>query len=90
LASLETSEFTRARLESGCCSIFDIICELNLGAELFTSVLKSGEVAVYAVLELIRKAIGGTVQKEDAESPSLKLILSDYTIPNVYKECKGT
>jgi hypothetical protein len=79
----------RTRLESGCYSLCDIMCELrNLEARLFPSVLKLGEGPVHDMLELLSKAMNGNLHEEDLEMPSLKLVVSDCAIPTCCKECK--
>jgi len=74
----------RAKMESGCHSLCDIAADLrNLEIKLFPVVLHVGQGEVHAMLELIGKAMSGTIQKKDIDLLPLQPVLVDCTIPRV-------
>lgn len=78
---------SRTKLESGCYSICDVMASLrSLEVRLFDQLLKIGEGEVHALLELIDKAMSGTLKEEDIDLSGLKAVLADCRIPSVCQE----
>lgn len=75
---------TRAELESGCISVCDVTSDLrNLEVKLFDILLGLGEGEAHTMLELISKAMSGSMQEDDIDVPPIKVVLSDCAIPSV-------
>jgi len=74
----------RAKMESGCHTLCDIAADLrNLEIKLFPAVLHVSQGEVRAMLELIGKAMSGTIQENDIDLSPLQPVLVDCTIPRV-------
>jgi len=74
----------RAKMESGCHSLCDIAADLrNLEIKLFPAVLHVSQGEVHEMLELIGKAMSGTIQENDIDLSPLQPLLVDCTIPRV-------
>jgi hypothetical protein len=74
----------RTSLDGGCSSLCDITADLrDLENRLFQVLLNISEGEVHAMLELISKAMSGTLQQEDVDLSPLKVVLADTTIPSV-------
>ncbi len=74
----------RANMESGCLSLCDIAADLrNLEIKLFHVFLRVSEGEVHAMLELVGKAISGTIQEKDIDLSPLRPVLVDCTVPRV-------
>jgi len=74
----------RIRMESGCHSLCDIAADLrSLEITLFPAVLRLSEREVHVMLELIGKAMNGTIQEKDVDLSPLKPVLVDCTIPRI-------
>jgi hypothetical protein len=72
----------RTKMESGCHSMCDIAADLrNLEIRLFPAVLHVSQGEVHAMLELVGKAMNGTIQEKDIDLSPLKPVLADCTIP---------
>jgi hypothetical protein len=81
---LEDLTLARTNLESGCSSVCDITADLrDLENKLFEVLLHVSEGEVHAMLELISKAMSGTLQQKDVDLTPLKVVLADTTIPSV-------
>ena len=81
---LQDLTLARTRLDSGCSSICDTTADLrDLENRLFVVLLHISEGEVHAMLELISKAMSGTLQQEDVDLSPLKVVLADTTIPSV-------
>ena len=81
---LQDLTLARTRLDSGCSSICDTTADLRaLENRLFLVLLHISEGEVHAMLELISKAMSGTLQQEDVDLSPLKVVLADTTIPSV-------
>ena len=81
---LQDLTLARTRLDSGCSSICDTTADLrDLENRLFLVLLHFSEGEVHAMLELISKAMSGTLQQEDVDLSPLKVVLADTTIPSV-------
>ncbi len=81
---LQDLTLARTRLDSGCNSICDTTADLrDLENRLFLVLLHISEGEVHAMLELISKAMSGTLQQEDVDLSPLKVVLADTTIPSV-------
>ena len=81
---LQDLTLARTRLDSGCSSICDTTADLrDLENRLFPVLLQVSEGEVHAMLELISKAMSGTLQQEDVDLSPLKVVLADTTIPSV-------
>ena len=81
---LQDLTLARTRLDSGCSSICDTTADLrDLENRLFLVLLHISEGEVHAMLELISKAMSGTLQQEDVDLSPLKVVLADTTIPSV-------
>lgn len=74
----------RASIESGCHSLCDIASDLrDLEIKLFPVPLHVSEGEVHAMLELIGKAMNGTIQEKDIDLSPLRPALVDCTVPRV-------
>jgi hypothetical protein len=74
----------RTNLESGCSSVCDITADLrDLENRLFEVLLHTSEGEVHTMLELISKAMSGTLEQRDVDLSPLKVVLADCTIPSV-------
>jgi hypothetical protein len=72
----------RRKMESGHHTLCDVAADLRiLEIELFPLLLRVGEAEVNKVLELIRKAMNGTIPESDIDFSRLKPFLPDCTIP---------
>ena len=81
---LQDLTLARTRLDSGCSSICDTTADLrDLENRLFLVLLHISEGEVHAMLELISKAMSGTLQQKDVDLSPLKVVLADTTIPSV-------
>jgi len=75
---------TRARIESGCESLCDIAADLrSLEIKLFPVLLSVSEGEVHTMLELLGKAMNGSIEDRDMDLSPLKPILVDVSIPKV-------
>ena len=80
------NELTLARtnMESGCGSVCDVTADLrDLENRLFQVLLHISEGEVHTMLELIGKAMSGTLEQRDVDLSPLKVVLADCTIPSV-------
>lgn len=79
---------TRTQIESGCYSICDLANELRkIEQPLFAKLLKFGPQETDNFLELLSKAIGGKISKEDLDISGAAPILQDcLTLPCVCRE----
>jgi len=74
----------RASMESGCHSLCEVAADLrDLEVRLFTVLLHVSEGEVHAMLELIGKAMSGTIQEHDIDLSPLKPMLVDCAIPRI-------
>jgi len=74
----------RAKMENGCHSLCDIAADLrSLEIQLFPAVLHVGQGEVHVMLELIGKAMSGTIQENDIDLSLLQPVVADCTIPRV-------
>jgi hypothetical protein len=74
----------RTNLESGCGSVCDVTADLReLENRLFEVLLRVSEAEVHTMLELIGKAMSGTLEQKDVDLSPLKVVLADCTIPSV-------
>jgi hypothetical protein len=81
---VEDLTLARTNLESGCSSVCDITADLrDLENRLFETLLHISEGEVHTMLELISKAMSGTLQQKDVDLSPLKVVLADATIPTV-------
>ena len=81
---LQDLTLARTNLESGCSSVCDITADLrDLENRLFETLLHISEGEVHTMLELISKAMSGTLQQKDVDLSPLKVVLADTTIPSV-------
>jgi len=81
---LEDLTLARTSLESGCTSVCDITADLrDLERRLFEVLLHISEGEVHTMLELIGKAMSGTLEQKDVDLSPLKVVLADCTIPSV-------
>jgi len=75
---------TRTNMESGCGSVCDVTADLrDLENKLFETLLHISEGEVHTMLELISKAMSGTLEQRDVDLSPLKVVLADCTIPSV-------
>lgn len=75
---------TRARIESGCESLCDIAADLRrLEIELFPVLLNVSEGEVHTMLELLGKAMNGSIQERDIDLSPLRPTLAEVSIPKV-------
>ncbi|MFX0016391.1 MAG: hypothetical protein ACFFBQ_17120 [Promethearchaeota archaeon] len=79
---------TRTQIESGCYSVCDIANELRkIETYLFSKLLKFGPQETDNFLELIGKAVGGKISRNDIDINGAEPILADcLTLPCV---CRG-
>ena len=79
---------SRTQIESGCYSVCDIAKELRkIEMSLFNSLLKFGPQQTDNFLELLSKAIGGKISKEDIDISGAEPLLPDcLTLPCVCRE----
>jgi hypothetical protein len=81
---LDELTLARTNLESGCGSVCDITADLrDLENRLFEVLLHISEGEVHTMLELIGKAMSGTLEQRDVDLSPLKVVLADCTIPSV-------
>ena len=74
----------RTKMESGCHSLCDIAADLrSLEIKLFPAVFHVSEGEVHAMLELIGKAMNGTIQEQDIDLSPLKPVVVDCAIPRI-------
>jgi hypothetical protein len=74
----------RASMESGCHSLCEVAADLrDLEIRLFRVLLNVSEGEVHAMLELIGKAMNGTIQEQDIDLSPLKPVLVDCAIPRI-------
>lgn len=74
----------KAKMESGCYSLCDVAADLrDLEINLFQVLLSVSQGEVHAMLELLGKAMNGTIQERDLDLSPLKPVLADCTIPKV-------
>ncbi|MEM4298253.1 MAG: hypothetical protein QW815_07795 [Nitrososphaerota archaeon] len=77
----------RTKLESGCYSVCDVMASLrSLEIKLFDRLLKIDEGEVQRLLELLGKAMSGTLREEDVNLSAIKTVLADCRIPSVCQE----
>jgi hypothetical protein len=75
---------TRARIESGCESLCDIAADLrSLEIKLFPVLLGVSEGEVHMMLELLGKAMNGSIEDRDMDLSPLRPVLADVSIPKV-------
>ena len=79
---------SRTQIESGCYSVCEINNELRkIEMSLFNSLLKFGPQETDNFLELLSKAIGGKISKEDIDIGGAEPLLPDcLTLPCVCRE----
>ncbi len=79
---------SRTQIESGCYSVCEIANELRkIETSLFNSLLKFGPQETDNFLELLSKAIGGKISKEDIDISGAEPLLPDcLTLPCVCRE----
>lgn len=81
---LDELTLARTNLESGCGSVCDVTADLrDLENRLFEVLLHISESEVHTMLELIGKAMNGTLKQRDVDLSPLKVVLADCTIPSV-------
>jgi hypothetical protein len=81
---MEDLTLARTNLESGCSSVCDVTADLrDLENKLFDVLLHISEGEVHTMLELISKAMSGTLEQKDIDLSPLKVVLADTTIPGV-------
>ena len=81
---LDELTLARTNLESGCGSVCDVTADLrDLENRLFEVLLHVSEGEVHTMLELIGKAMSGTLEERDVDLSPLKVVLADCTIPSV-------
>jgi len=81
---LQDLKSARTKMESGCQSLCEVAADLRaLEIKLFWVLLHVSEGEVHAMLELIGKAMSGTIQEKDIDLSPLKPALVDCTIPKV-------
>ena len=74
----------RTSLDSGCSSLCDITADLrDLENALFQVLLNISEGEVHAMLELMSKAMSGTLEEKDVDLSPPKVVLADTRIPSV-------
>jgi len=75
---------TRARMESGVHRLCKVAADLrDLEIKLFPAVLHVSEGEVHRMLELINKAMNGTIEERDIDLSPLEPVFPDCTIPRV-------
>ncbi|UCG03932.1 MAG: hypothetical protein JSW11_08080 [Candidatus Heimdallarchaeota archaeon] len=79
---------SRTQIESGCYSVCDVANELRkIEMFLFSELLKSGPYETDNFLELLSKAIGGKISRDDLDINGAEPILADcLTLPCVCRE----
>lgn len=81
---LQDLKTVRTRMESGCHTLCDIAADLrNLEIRFFSALLHVSQGEVHAMLELISKAMNGSIQEKDIDLSPLRPILVNCTIPQV-------
>jgi hypothetical protein len=81
---LQDLTLARTNIESGCSSLCDVGADLReLENRLFPVLLQVSEGEVHMMLELIGKAMNGTLEQRDIDLSPLKVVLADTTIPSV-------
>ena len=81
---LRDLRLARTRMESGCHSLCEVAADLrDLEIKLFQVLLHVSEGEVHAMLELVGKAMNGTIQERDIDVSPLKPVLVDCSIPRV-------
>jgi hypothetical protein len=81
---LDELTLARTNLESGCGSVCDVTADLrDLENRLFEVLLHISEGEVHTMLELISKAMSGTLEQRDVDLSPLKVVLADCAIPSV-------
>jgi hypothetical protein len=81
---VEDLTLARTNLESGCSSVCDVTADLrDLENKLFETLLHISEGEVHTMLELISKAMSGTLEQRDIDLSPLKVVLADTAIPSV-------
>jgi len=81
---LQDLTLARTNIESGCSSLCDVGADLReLENRLFPVLLQVSEGEVHTMLELIGKAMNGTLEQRDIDLSPLKVVLADTTIPSV-------
>jgi len=81
---LQQLTLTRTEMESGCSSVCDLEVDLrDLENELFSILLSSSKDEVNMMLELIGKAMNGTLDRKEVNLSPFKVVLADCTIPSV-------
>jgi hypothetical protein len=84
---LQDLKSARTRMESGCHTLCDVAADLrDLEIKLFSALLHVSQGEVHSMLELISKAMNGSIQEKDIDLSPLRPILVDCTIPRV---CPG-
>lgn len=75
---------TRARIESGCESLCDIDVDLRgLEIKLFPILLNVSQGEVHTMLELLSKAMNGSIQERDIDLSPLRPVLANVSIPKI-------
>ena len=81
---LDDLTLARTEMESGCSSVCDVGADLrDLENKHFPALLQVSEGEVHAMLELIGKAMNGSLEQRDIDLPPLKVVLADCAIPSV-------
>jgi len=81
---LDDLTLARTEMESGCSSVCDVGADLrDLENKLFPVLLEISEGEVHAMLELIGKAMNGSLEQRDIDLSPLKVVLADCAIPSV-------
>jgi hypothetical protein len=81
---LQDLKSARTRMESGCHSICEVAADMReLEIKFFPILLRISEREVDAMLELVGKAMNGTIQERDIDLSPLKPVLVDCTVPRI-------
>jgi hypothetical protein len=81
---LDDLTLARTEMESGCTSVCDVGAHLrDLENKLFPVLLQVSEGEVHTMLELIGKAMNGSLERRDIDLSPLKVKLAKCTIPSV-------
>jgi hypothetical protein len=81
---LDDLTLARTEMESGCTSVCDVGARLrDLENRLFPVLLQVSEGEVHTMLELIGKAMNGSLEERDIDLSPLKVKLAKCTIPSV-------
>lgn len=81
---LQDLKSAKTRMESGCHTLCDVAADLrDLEIKLFYALLHVSQGEVHSMLELISKAMNGSIQEKDIDLSPLRPILVDCTIPRV-------